>query len=105
MRVVVKGQAERSLIWATLDYTRFNLGVIALGAFFLVGAEQGADVVRGLAAAKPLQQTLFHFAVFAWGWQSWFWARFMLQDRLDELEDALEHENGPAANGQANGRQ
>ncbi|MEQ8813664.1 MAG: patatin-like phospholipase family protein [Thalassobaculum sp.] len=98
MRVVAKGQAERSLIWATLDYTRFNLGVIALGAVFLVGAEQGADVVRGLATGDPVHQALFFLAVFAWGWQSWFWARFMLQDRLTELELALDREKEACAN-------
>lgn len=92
MRVVVRGQQERSLVWATLDYTRFNLAVIALGAVFLIGAEQGADVVRGLATAGPGQQAVFFLGVFAWGWQSWFWARFMLQDRLTELELALDRE-------------
>lgn len=90
MRVTVQGREERSLIWATLDYTRFNLGVLGLGVFFLIGAEQGADVVRSLAAGSSLKNVLFYIGVFAWGWQSWFWARFMLRDRMDAQERKVE---------------
>lgn len=86
MRVAVRGRRDRSLVWATLDYTRFNLGVLGLGVFFLIGVGQGADVVRSLAANDALRNALFYLGVFAWGWQSWFWARFMLRDRLGEQE-------------------
>lgn len=86
MRVASRDGSDRSLVWATLDYTRFNLGVLGLGVMFLIGAEQGADVVRSLAAADPLRIVLFYLAVSAWGWQSWFWARFMLRDRLAQQE-------------------
>jgi len=89
MRKADKGSWDWSLIVATLKYTRFNLGVLGLGVFFLIGAEQGADIVRSLAAGNPFRSALFFLAVFAWGWQSWFWARFMLRDRLTEHEHEI----------------
>lgn len=75
---------ERSpgaVLWQCIRYTRFNLLVIAIGAFFLVGAGQGADIVLGLSRGVAQEIFLFYFGVTLWAWQSWFWARYILISR------------------------
>jgi len=81
------------LVWRVLDYTRVNLLVLAVGVVFLIGAGQGADVVLGLSRAIPSQVALFYFGVIVWAWQSWFWARFMVDLRLADIDpNALDPE-------------
>ena len=80
-----------SVLWQCIRYTRFNLLVIAIGAFFLIGAGQGADIVLGLSRGIPQEVGLFYFGVSLWAWQSWFWARYILITRgLDRRRGVAE---------------
>jgi hypothetical protein len=86
-----------SVLWQCIRYTRFNLLVIAIGAFFLVGAGQGADIVLGLSRGIPQEIGLFFFGVSLWAWQSWFWARYILITRgLDRRRGVAEAVEGVA---------
>ena len=56
--------SERSagaVLWQCIRYTRFNLLVIAVGVFFLIGAGQGADIVLGLSRGIAQEIALFYF--------------------------------------------
>ena len=59
---------------------RFSIFVVIAGAALLVVNAQGREIAVGLVDAPVLWEgVFFHVCVFLWAFESWYWARMMLE--------------------------
>jgi hypothetical protein len=74
---------------------RFSIFVVIAGAALLLVNAQGREIAVGLVDAPVLWQgVLFQVCVFLWAFESWYWARMMLEmvhgsDRTKALDGRL----------------
>ena len=69
---------------------RFSALVVAAGVALLLSG-QGLEFTVRLPAESPVKTLWFHVCVFLWAFQSWFWARLILDLTFGERDSALEH--------------
>jgi hypothetical protein len=76
---------------------RFSVFMVLAGGALLFASPQGRELAVGLPGAPLLAQVAFHFAVFLWAFESWYWSRLMLDvtNGLDRQRNALGMRFGP----------
>lgn len=63
--------------------TRFSIFVVVAGAALLLMNAQGREIAVGLVDAPVLWAGVaFHVCVFLWAFESWYWARLMMEMAL-----------------------
>jgi len=69
---------------------RFSALIVAAGVALLLSG-QGLEFTVRLPAESAGKTVWFHFCVFLWAFQSWFWARLMLDLTFGDRDAALAH--------------
>lgn len=64
-----------------INYTRASTLVVVFGVAFLLSA-QGREITVGLADLRAHQTLFLYLGLAVWGFFAWYWARFMLDQRL-----------------------
>jgi hypothetical protein len=79
--------------WRDLVYVlkpcRFSVFVVVFGGALLLAVPQGREMTVRLAADGWMHEVWFCAAVAAWAFQSWYWARFILDATFGTDRDKL----------------